>query len=416
MASAAAASRPPAPPPPPPPPPSAVATSAAAVQWLGPRVSFSLDDAGGGGVGTREAAAALAAGGKAGATAGADFEFLLGGCAAASMLPADELFSGGKLVPLRIPAPSADEEAVGPAAAQSSTLPPKHAQAPAPQQQPETPRAEDAPAKGVAAGGGEESKIPARRWRDLLRLRKQQASSAPGAAQEPRPLRRLLRRGPKPPEPEPSLNLPLLREAGADNPDKPPPPISTTSPPPPAPISTISPAPLPTPPSQQNQSLPPKIRLSPTSTPPPPPPPPPPPAAVAADSPRLNAAGKVVFNGLGRSSSSPSSLAGGRRSGHGHRAGAMERSYSAHVRVAPVLNVAVPGCSLRGGSRKSVSVFGIDRFFSASSAAAGSGNASSASSSAGGNKKSKAAARKDVTAGGVGGAQQELAVGGKIKT
>ena len=114
MASAAAAPRPPAPapaPPPPPPPP----PPAAAVHWLGPRVSFSLDDAEGGG--GREAAAA---GGKAGAGpsacagAGADFEFLLGGCAAAcSMLPADELFSGGKLVPLRIPTPKDEMGALG---------------------------------------------------------------------------------------------------------------------------------------------------------------------------------------------------------------------------------------------------------------------------------------------------------------
>lgn len=351
MASATAAPRPPAPPPPPPPPP------AAAAQWLGPRVSFSLDDAGGGGgVGGREAAAA--AGGKAGpgAGAGADFEFLLGGCAAAcSMLPADELFSGGKLVPLRIPA-STDETAAGAeaeVAAQSTLLPPPPKQEQ--QQQPETPRA------------AAEPKVPARRWRDLLRLRKQQAS--PGAAADPRPLRRLLRRGPKPPEPEPSLSLPLLREPGPEEPN-----VTTK-----ATEKTAS--------SQHQSLLPPKIRLSApqqqTSA-PPPAPPPPPPSAVAADSPRLNAAGKVVFNGLGRSSSSPSSLAGGRRHRSGS-AGAMERSYSAHVRVAPVLNV--PVCSLRG-SRKSAAALGIDRLFAPSSSGA-------ASSSAGAAKKNRAA-KKDV--------------------
>lgn len=353
MASATAAPRPPAPPPPPPPPP------AAAAQWLGPRVSFSLDDAGGGGVGGRDAAAA--AGGKAGpgAGAGADFEFLLGGCAAAcSMLPADELFSGGKLVPLRIPA-STDETAAAAAAgaeaevaAQSTLLPP-----PKQEQQPETPRA------------AAEPKVPARRWRDLLRLRKQQAS--PGAAADPRPLRRLLRRGPKPPEPEPSLSLPLLREPGPEEPN-----VTTTTK---AADKTAS--------SQHQSLLPPKIRLSApqqqTSA-PLPAPPPPPPSAVAADSPRLNAAGKVVFNGLGRSSSSPSSLAGGRRHRSGS-AGAMERSYSAHVRVAPVLNV--PVCSLRG-SRKSASALGIDRLFAPSTSGA-------ASSSAGAAKKNRAA-KKDV--------------------
>ncbi|EEC69655.1 hypothetical protein OsI_39067 [Oryza sativa Indica Group] len=120
------------------------------------------------------------------------------------------------------------------------------------------------------------------------------------------------------------------------------------------------------------------------------PPPPPPPPAVAADSPRLNAAGKVVFNGLGRSSSSPSSLAGGRRHHHGRNGGGgIERSYSAHVRVAPVLNV--PVCSLRG-SRKSVSVFGIDRLFSPSSS-----SSSSAAAAAAASKKGKLAKKEAAT-------------------
>jgi hypothetical protein len=53
-----------------------------------------------------------AQGGAAGGTSGgeggtvssnADFEFLLDRCSATSMLPTDELFSGGKLVLLRIP-------------------------------------------------------------------------------------------------------------------------------------------------------------------------------------------------------------------------------------------------------------------------------------------------------------------------
>ncbi|CAD6342070.1 unnamed protein product [Miscanthus lutarioriparius] len=405
MASAAAAPRPPAPapaPPPPPPPP-----PAAAVHWLGPRVSFSLDDAEGGG--GREAAAA---GGKAGA--GADFEFLLGGCAAAcSMLPADELFSGGKLVPLHIP--PADETAAAGASVgveveevtAKSALLPNQEQAPAP----ETPRAEvEAAAKGAAA----EPKIPARRWRDLLRLRKQQASSSSGAPAEPRPLRRLLRRGPKPPEPEPSLSLPLLREPGPEEPK------TTKAAEKPAPATAPSSS------SQHQSLLPPKIRLSPCASasqqqqasasaatfqshsPSPSPsqsqsPRHPasaasPPSTVAADSPRLNAAGKVVFNGLGRSSSSPSSLAGGRRHRNaGPGSGGMERSYSAHVRVVPVLNV--PVCSLRG-SRKSVSVFGIDRLFSPS----GAGSASSSSSSAGSARKNKAA-KKDVAPGASAGAQ-----------
>ncbi|PUZ75418.1 hypothetical protein GQ55_1G166900 [Panicum hallii var. hallii] len=62
-----------------------------------------------------------------------DFKFLLGGRAAASMLHADELFSGGKLIPLRIPAPSAEDEAVAAAAVGAmtvqSTWPLKHTRA-----------------------------------------------------------------------------------------------------------------------------------------------------------------------------------------------------------------------------------------------------------------------------------------------
>ncbi|CAI0555642.1 unnamed protein product [Linum tenue] len=80
-------------------------------------------------------------------------------------------------------------------------------------------------------------------------------------------------------------------------------------------------------------------------------------AGVSIDSPRLNSSGKIVFQSLERSSSSPSSFNGGPR--HKHRG--MERSYSANVRVTPVLNV--PVCSLMGSS-KSGSVFG---FFSSSS-------------------------------------------------
>ncbi|GAV74886.1 hypothetical protein CFOL_v3_18366 [Cephalotus follicularis] len=80
---------------------------------------------------------------------------------------------------------------------------------------------------------------------------------------------------------------------------------------------------------------------------------------VSVDSPRMNSSGKIVFQSLERSSSSPSSFNGGPR--YKHRG--MERSYSANVRVTPVLNV--PVCSLRGSS-KSGSVFGFGQFFSSS--------------------------------------------------
>ena len=78
---------------------------------------------------------------------------------------------------------------------------------------------------------------------------------------------------------------------------------------------------------------------------------------VSVDSPRMNSSGKIVFQSLERSSSSPSSFNGGPRFKHR----GMERSYSANVRVTPVLNV--PVCSLRGSS-KSGSVFGFGQLFS----------------------------------------------------
>ncbi|XWS10295.1 hypothetical protein CRYUN_Cryun39dG0063600 [Craigia yunnanensis] len=80
---------------------------------------------------------------------------------------------------------------------------------------------------------------------------------------------------------------------------------------------------------------------------------------VSVDSPRMNASGKIVFQSLERSSSSPSSFNGGPR----YKQRGMERSYSANVRITPVLNV--PVCSLRGSS-KSGSVFGFGQLFSSS--------------------------------------------------
>ncbi|CAH8381524.1 unnamed protein product [Eruca vesicaria subsp. sativa] len=66
---------------------------------------------------------------------------------------------------------------------------------------------------------------------------------------------------------------------------------------------------------------------------------------VTADSPRLNASGKIVFHGLERSSSSPGNFTGGPRMKHHH---GMPRSHSANVRIAPVV-LNVPVSSLRGG-------------------------------------------------------------------
>lgn len=80
---------------------------------------------------------------------------------------------------------------------------------------------------------------------------------------------------------------------------------------------------------------------------------------VSVDSPRMNSSGKIVFQSLERSSSSPSSFNGGPR----FKQRGMERSYSANVRITPVLNV--PVCSLRGSS-KSGSVFGFGQLFPSS--------------------------------------------------
>ncbi|XP_074311241.1 uncharacterized protein LOC141647098 [Silene latifolia] len=93
---------------------------------------------------------------------------------------------------------------------------------------------------------------------------------------------------------------------------------------------------------------------------------------VSADSPRMNSAGKIVFQSLNRSSSSPSSFNGGPR--YKHRG--MERSYSANVRITPVLNV--PVCSSLRGSSKSGG-FGFGQLFTSSSSSTqkkdkGSGN------------------------------------------
>ncbi|KMZ75257.1 hypothetical protein ZOSMA_117G00750 [Zostera marina] len=76
---------------------------------------------------------------------------------------------------------------------------------------------------------------------------------------------------------------------------------------------------------------------------------------ASVESPRMNSYGKIVFQGLERSSSSPSTFNGGPRAKHR----GVERSYSANVRVTPVLNV--PVCSLRGSAKN---VFGFGQLFS----------------------------------------------------
>ncbi|KAF9588962.1 hypothetical protein IFM89_017641 [Coptis chinensis] len=76
---------------------------------------------------------------------------------------------------------------------------------------------------------------------------------------------------------------------------------------------------------------------------------------VSMDSPRMNSSGKVVFQSLERSSSSPSTFNGGPRIKY---KGMERRSYSANVSVTPVLNLNVPVGSLRGSSK-----FGLGQLF-----------------------------------------------------
>lgn len=109
---------------------------------------------------------------------------------------------------------------------------------------------------------------------------------------------------------------------------------------------------------------------------------------VSVDSPRLNSSGKIVFQSLERSSSSPSSFNGG-TSGYRHRG--MERSYSSNVRVTPVLNV--PVCSIRGGSV----IFG--QFFSSSSSS--SSSASSQHNRTGNGSNNRASSHHHQHGGGI---------------
>lgn len=98
-----------------------------------------------------------------------------------------------------------------------------------------------------------------------------------------------------------------------------------------------------------------------------------PPRGSSVDSPRMNSSGKIVFHSLERSCSSPSSFNGSLRNKDFHHRNfrqkenwrGMERSYSANVRVTPVLNV--PVCSLRaskGAASSKGTMFGFGQLFS----------------------------------------------------
>jgi len=90
---------------------------------------------------------------------------------------------------------------------------------------------------------------------------------------------------------------------------------------------------------------------------------------VTADSPRLNASGKIVFHGLERSSSSPGNFTGGPRMKLHH---GMPRSHSANVRITPVLNV--PVSSLRSGPKSGLFFGQLFASSSSASSSSSSGN------------------------------------------
>ncbi|XP_047074734.1 mucin-19-like [Lolium rigidum] len=316
-----------------------------------------------------------------------DFEFSFGGCTT-SMLPADELFADGKLLPLQKDAAAAASAAPEP----ESAPPPRLLET-----MPATPEPMKAIRGGAAAGAADQyvfsPKAPScsSRWRELLGLKRAAASAqSPKASSSPSPspsaaaalaktpgrtntttssaarsLKFLLQRsnGGRASSGAASdlASAPLLRDSsdseaslslassrfshssssssggGHDHDD-----LATVNPR----FSLDSAAP--------DHNNPPRLRLVPhrhstsTSTrragPSTPPPPPPPSSCVTADSPRMNSSGKIVFQttGLERSCSSPCSLHAAARSRSMARA--VDRSYSSGVRVAPVV-LNVPVCS-----------------------------------------------------------------------
>lgn len=299
-----------------------------------------------------------------------DFEFRLDD-PVSTMLPADKLFYDGKLVPLQIAPARAKAEGASNGPGNSTEMIKSR--------------------RGVEIAGSVDlrefsPKAPkcSSRWKELLGLKKAQSATLPhqkpSIPESSKFLKHFLLRKPKPSSHPDSLSLPLLREIDsesviissrrslssssscADHEDLSRPSLDFDK----QNHAHISPTP-------QFLNLPP-VRLAKVTS-----------AAAegqatarvgrslirrvpvsgellprrgsSVDSPRLNASGKVIFQGLERSSSSPSSFNGGPRP----RPRGMERSYSPNLRITPVLNV--PICTIRG-SVKSVSIFGFGQIFS----------------------------------------------------
>ncbi|CAL5023834.1 unnamed protein product [Urochloa decumbens] len=366
--------------------------------WLGPRLSF------GGGV--RDAAAVVevveeeepvAAEPAAISKDFIDFEFSLGG--GATMLPADELFADGKLLPLRPPQPAAGKAAA--VVAELERV--RRDTALVAEIPPSTPERVKAlhPAAAEAALDpyvfSPKAPTCSSRWRELLRLRKVQTPQKPSPSASPaaspaaatpsrastsssaaRSLKLLLlqRNGGGSGGRASDLSAaPLLRDSSDseaslslassrfsmsssssssahDHDDFPRHSLDSVDPSPRPRIRLVrsnphhAAAPHPHPPAAAaaaagTASTPKRASYSPARRRPSTPQPPPPPSVASVDSPRMNASGKIVFQGLERSSSSP---AGSVHSSMRSRSRVMDRSYSAGVRATPVV-LNVPVCS-----------------------------------------------------------------------
>ncbi|EEE56375.1 hypothetical protein OsJ_05513 [Oryza sativa Japonica Group] len=292
-----------------------------------------------------------------------DFEFSLGG--SATMLPADELFADGKLLPLR-PHPVAAEKAVAMEAEKAV---------------PELVKAVR-PAVAVAAEVFDpyvfSPKAPtcSSRWRELLRLKKVQTPTKPSASTSASPstatdgdaveilelLRRpgrssrllLQRNGGRASDSEASLSLASSRfslsssssSSCHEHDDFPRHSLDSVDPTPRPRLRLVRSQPQPHPPAAAAAAAAavakPRAAIQSPARRRPSPPPPPPPQVASVDSPRMNSSGKIVFQGLERSSSSP---AGSVHSSLRSRSRVMDRSYSAGVRAATPVVLNVPVCS-----------------------------------------------------------------------
>ncbi|KAL6629885.1 hypothetical protein ACP70R_029650 [Stipagrostis hirtigluma subsp. patula] len=366
--------------------------------WLGPRLSFAGRDAAAAAAAVDveeepELTSASAAAEPAISKEFIDFEFSLGG--SATMLPADELFADGKLLPLR-PQPKAAAAAESERERRDTALVPE---IPATPERVKTLHPAAAEAALDPYVFSPKAPTCSSRWRELLRLRKvqtpQKPSPSPSASASPSP-------SPAPTAATPSrasnssaarsLKLlllqrnggrasgaaasdlsaaPLLRDSsdseaslslassrfslsssssssGHEHDDLPRYSLDSVDPTPRPRIRLVrshpqapqpQPQPHPHPPIAASAPAPTRAAHSPARR--RPATPPPPPIVVSADSPRMNASGKIVFQGLERSSSSP---AGSVHSSMRSRSRVMDRSYSAGVRATPVV-LNVPVCS-----------------------------------------------------------------------